>query len=99
MSTKGRPRKPIKVDPIDDSKLDVSPAAIQAELEEAKRPKAAKPRPQDPAVFQRNVADARSRIDVIIDVLEGDDEDASLKRRVATALKHLKHIAELLKQQ
>lgn len=38
----------------------------------------------------------QSRISVIIDSLEGDDNDASLKRNVATAVKHLKQINALL---
>lgn len=38
----------------------------------------------------------QSRISVIIDSLEGDDNDASLKRNVMTAVKHLKQINDLL---
>ncbi len=38
----------------------------------------------------------QSRISVIIDSLEGDDNDASLKRNVTTAVKHLKQINVLL---
>lgn len=38
----------------------------------------------------------QSRISVIIDSLEGDDNDASIKRNVATAVKHLKQINTLL---
>ncbi len=38
----------------------------------------------------------QSRISIIIDSLEGDDNDASLKRNVSTAVKHLKQINDLL---
>ncbi len=38
----------------------------------------------------------QSRISVIIDSLEGDDNDISLKRNVVTAVKHLKQINTLL---
>ncbi len=38
----------------------------------------------------------QSRISVIIDSLEGDDNEASLKRNVTTAVKHLKQINVLL---
>ena len=38
----------------------------------------------------------QSRISVIIDSLEGDDNDISLRRNVVTAVKHLKQINSLL---
>lgn len=38
----------------------------------------------------------QSRITIIIDSLDGDDNDASLKRNVITAVKHLKQINTLL---
>ena len=48
-------------------------------------------------VVMRNIDIARSKISVIIDSLEGDDNDVSLKRNVNTAIKHLKDIYEMLK--
>lgn len=96
---RGRPRKPItdetepEVQPQD---FDPSPAAIQQELEAKKHARAPKPKAQDPAVLLRNMDIARSKIGVIIDSLEGDDNEAVLKRNVTTAVKHLKVIYDLL---
>ena len=64
--------------------------------------------PSEPATKQRrqpakSIDDLRrimdvvhSRISVIIDTLEGDDSEASLKRNVSTAVKHLKLINTML---
>lgn len=46
--------------------------------------------------YRRIMDIVKSRISVIIDSLEGDDNDASIKRNVATAVKHLKQIDSLL---
>jgi hypothetical protein len=48
-------------------------------------------------VIMRNIDIARSKISVIIDSLEGDDNEVTLKRNVNTAIKHLKDIYEMLK--
>lgn len=46
--------------------------------------------------LKRNMDIAKSRIAAIIDMLEGDDADVSLKRNVNVAVKHLKVIHDLL---
>jgi predicted outer membrane protein len=88
---RGRPRK--QQEPEAEPELDVSPAAIEAE---AKQKRVPKPKAHDPNAFLRQVDIARSRIAVIIDSLEGDDNEAVLKRNVTTALKHLKAVYEML---
>lgn len=94
---RGRPRKPIPDEDVEQQQdLDVSPNAIQQELEAKKHTRVAKPKAQDPAVLLRNMDIARSKIGVIVDSLEGDDNEAVLKRNVATAVKHLKVIYDLL---
>lgn len=98
MSGRGRPRKPIKVDPSTESKLDVSPTAIQAEVDaktEMKKQKPVKKRPFDLDAFLRNVSDVRSRIAVLVDTLDGADEN-TLKLNVPTAVKHMKTMYALL---
>ncbi len=61
------------------------------------------PTPRPKKMAHKNAEDLRrimdiiqSRISVIIDTLEIDDNDISLKRNVVTAVKHLKQINELL---
>lgn len=46
--------------------------------------------------YKRTMDIIKSRISVIIDSLEGNENDVSLKRNVATAVKHLKQIDDLL---
>lgn len=94
---RGRPRKPIPDDePEQPQDFDASPSALQQEVESKKHVRAPKPKAQDPAVLFRNMDIARSKIGVLIDSLEGDDTEAVLKRNVATAVKHLKVIYDLL---
>ena len=45
----------------------------------------------------RRVMDViKSKISIIIDLLEGDDTDTTTKKNVATAVKHLKQIESVL---
>lgn len=75
---------------------DFSPP-VQAQLQETSQPGRQRRPPAKSADELRRVMDIiQSRISVIIDSLEGDDNDASLKRNVATAVKHLKQINTLL---
>ena len=98
-SMRGRPKKQPH-DFVEDevADLDVSVGAMQVAAEEAKtkHPRVPKTKPQDTAVLLRNMDIARSKIGVLIDSLEGDDNEAVLKRNVATAVKHLKVIYDLL---
>lgn len=93
-SSRGRPRKPI--DEEDSTTQEFDPVTIQQEAESKKPVRIPKPKAQDPAVLFRNMDIARSKIGVLIDSLEGDDNEAVLKRNVATAVKHLKVIYDLL---
>ena len=96
-SSRGRPRKPIPDEDVDQTNdLDLSPSALQQEVEAKRQPRQPKAKPQDPVVYLRNMDIARSKIGVLIDSLEGDDNEAVLKRNVSTAVKHLKMIYELL---
>jgi flagellar basal body-associated protein FliL len=59
--------------------------------------------PLVPSAVQKSIDDlkrimdiVKSRISVIVDSLDGDDNEVSLKRNVATAVKHLKQIENLL---
>lgn len=59
----------------------------------------ARPRRVQPKTAEelRRVMDiVQSRISVIIDSLEGDENEVSIKRNVVTAVKHLKQISNLL---
>lgn len=73
------------------------PAQAQVNPQETSQPGRQRRPPAKSAEELRRVMDIiQSRISVIIDSLEGDDNDASLKRNVATAVKHLKQINALL---
>ena len=63
---------------------------------EEKQTKVKRPPQKTPDELRRIMDIVQSRLSVIIDSLEGDDNDISLKRNVATAVKHLKQISVLL---
>lgn len=73
---------------------DFNPPMPNVVPEQPARQRRAQPKSADEL---RRVMDIiQSRISVIIDSLEGDDNELSLKRNVATAVKHLKQINALL---
>jgi hypothetical protein len=46
--------------------------------------------------LKRSMDIAKSRVEAITDMLEGDDSDVSLKRNVGVAIKHLRAVQQLL---
>jgi hypothetical protein len=81
-------------------------ADFSANLEDTDKPEAvaAAPKPKrqtksaSPSVeeYKANMQSIKSRLSVIIDALDGDDNEASMKRNVAMAVKHLKQIHDML---
>jgi hypothetical protein len=83
--------------PVDDSEFEPSEIA-EAPVQAAPITNPRRPKPQQKSIddLKRIMDIVKSRISVIIDSLEGDDNEAVLKRNVATAVKHLKQIDALL---
>lgn len=102
MSTRGRGRgrstgtKKQSELPQSDSESEVNQEAPSVTLPVVKLPKQPRNQPKSTESLLRNMDIARSKVGVIIDSLEGDDNELSLKRNVVTAVKHLKEIHSLL---
>lgn len=109
MSTRGRGRGRGKVkvteevsDESPQEDIDVSLSAMQLESAAKKVPKPrAKNLAKDPDailkqmdILLRNQDIARSKLEVIIDTLEGDDDAG--RRNVSLAVKHIKDVIKLL---
>ncbi len=87
--SRGRPRKPITSDEdADDMEINQD--------EPEKKQRAPRQRPPDVSVLLRKMDIAQSKIGVLIDSLEGDENETTLKRNVVIAVKHLKEIHGLL---
>lgn len=85
--------------PVNLATEDFSPPGQPHASQEPRELQHNKPRRSPPKSVEelRRIMDIiQSRICVIIDSLEGDDSDVSLKRNVGTAVKHLKQINALL---
>lgn len=75
---------------------DYAPPSAPLPVVEDRPKKARAPPSKSTDELKRNMDIAKSRIAAIIDMLEGDDADVSLKRNVNVAVKHLKVIHDLL---
>lgn len=72
-------------------------ASSQVEEKPARQRRQQQPVGKTPEELRRTMDIIKSRVGVIIDILEGDDSgDAAMKRNVVTAVKHLKLIDSLL---
>lgn len=81
----------------DDTKNDVSEMSFSPPIITDDKPRKAKNQSKSIDDIKRNMSDAKSRVELIIDTLDGDDIDpATLKRSVAFALKHLKLVHTML---
>jgi hypothetical protein len=91
----GKTRKP-RAKPVSDD--DHSEADLAESLSDMKLNKSrAKPvKKVTVDVLMRNADIARSKISVLIDNLDDNDAEATLKRNVTTAIKHLKDVYALL---
>jgi hypothetical protein len=93
---RGRGRKnhqvqpPVEIQDLEDIEFNPPPVV------EEKPGRAKKPVVKSADELRRVMDIIQSRISVIIDSLEGDDNDISLRRNVVTAVKHLKQINNLL---
>jgi len=92
MSNRGRGRgrgNRVQVEPP--TEVDFSPPQVE---EKQVRPR--KPQPKSADELRRVMDIIQSRLSVIIDSLEEADNEATLKKNVGTAVKHLKQISDLL---
>jgi hypothetical protein len=101
MSTKAKSKPRAKKVPVEDhvdsevSDQEFGPPKVD-ESRPTERKSKSKAKSLTTETILRNMDIARSKVSVLIDSLEGDDNETTLKRNVITAVKHLKQIEDLL---